>query len=132
MTLTKKNLNSLLISLCILRDLPQQKIHRELCGGEDPAIFLHYHVPMERFFDGTNQKISVTGGGKGQIRKFQKDKKERMEETKRRDLFCYGHGGSHTHVFSMSWERPWATTLMQPSLRRTHLYRNLPYKIRSC
>jgi hypothetical protein len=27
------------ISLCILRDLPQQKIPRELFGGGDPAMF---------------------------------------------------------------------------------------------
>jgi hypothetical protein len=41
-----------------LRDLPHQKIPRELCGGEDPAIFSMSHVPMERFFDGTNQENS--------------------------------------------------------------------------
>jgi hypothetical protein len=75
---------SLSISLCILRDLPQQKILRELCSERDPAIFLCSHVPMERFFDGTNQENSKTQGGKGQIRKIQKNKKERMEERKRR------------------------------------------------
>jgi hypothetical protein len=69
---------SLFICLCILRDLPQQKIPRELCGGGDPAIFLHSHVPMKRFFDGTDQENSKTQGGKGQIRKIKKNKKERM------------------------------------------------------
>jgi len=39
---------------------------------------------MERFFDGTNQENSKTQGGKGQITKIQKNKKERMEERKTR------------------------------------------------
>jgi hypothetical protein len=47
--------NLFFISLCILRDLPQQKIPRELCGGGNPAIFLCSHVPMKIFFDGTDQ-----------------------------------------------------------------------------
>jgi hypothetical protein len=44
--------SSLYISLCILRDLPQQKILSELCGGEDPAIFISMFACslMERFF----------------------------------------------------------------------------------
>jgi hypothetical protein len=99
---------SLFISLCILRDLlPQQKIPRELCGGGDPAIFLCSHVPMERFFDGLNHENSKTQGGKGQIRKIQKNKKER----KRRDF--YTHGGSHTRMFSIGQEHPRATALPQ-------------------
>jgi hypothetical protein len=49
---------SLFISLRILRDPPQQKIPWELCGGGDPAIFLCSHVPMKRFFDGTDQENS--------------------------------------------------------------------------
>jgi len=49
---------SLFISLCILWDLPQQKIPRELCNRGDPAIFLCSYVPMERFFDGTDQENS--------------------------------------------------------------------------
>jgi hypothetical protein len=56
----------LFISLCILRDLPQQKISRKLSGGGDLAIFLCSHVPMERFFDATDQGNSKTEGGKGQ------------------------------------------------------------------
>jgi len=54
-----------------LRDLLQQKIPRELCvGGGDPGIFRHSHVPMKRFFDGTDQENSRTQGGKGQMRKI--------------------------------------------------------------
>jgi hypothetical protein len=64
---------SLFICLCILRDLLQQKIPREFCGGGAPSIFLHSHVLMKRFFD-------------GQIRKIKKNKKETMEERKRRDF----------------------------------------------
>jgi len=48
-----------------LRALSQQKIPRELGGVRHPAIFLCSHVPMERFFDGTDQENSKTKGGKG-------------------------------------------------------------------
>jgi hypothetical protein len=86
---------SLFISLCILRDLPQRKIPRELCGRGDLTIICHSHVPMERLFDGMDQENSKTQGGKGQMRKIEKEnKKERVEERKRRDFD--GHGGSHT------------------------------------
>jgi hypothetical protein len=80
---------------------------------------------MERFFDGMNHENLKTRG-EGQIRKFQKHK-ERMEERKRRDF--YTCGGSHTHVFSIGQEHPQATTLMQPSLRKTHSNWNLPYNL---
>jgi hypothetical protein len=99
---------SLFISLCIFRDLPQQKITRELCSGGDRTIFLCSHVPMEQFFDRTDQENSKTQGGRGQIRKIQENKKEIMEERKRRDL-C-GGGGSHTRGFG--WGCPRATTLV--------------------
>jgi len=33
-------------------------------GGGDPAIFLCSHVPMERFFDETDQENSKTQGRK--------------------------------------------------------------------
>ncbi len=33
-------------------------------GGE-PVIFLHSHVPMERFFNGADQENSETQGGNG-------------------------------------------------------------------
>ncbi len=66
-------------------------------------IPLYFYVPMERLFDGMDQENSKTRG-KGQIRKIQKNKKERMEERKRRDF--YVHGGSHTCVFLISQEHP--------------------------
>jgi hypothetical protein len=62
----------LFISLCILRDLPKQKIPSELCCGGDPAIFLSSHVPMERISDDMDLENFKTQGGKGQIRKFKK------------------------------------------------------------
>jgi hypothetical protein len=62
---------------------------------------------MKSFFDGTDQENSKTQGVEGQIRKIQKNKKERMEERKRRDFYI--HGGSHICVFSISQEHPWAT-----------------------
>ncbi len=40
--------NSLFISLCILRDLPQQKNPRVVCQGSSPN-FICSHVPMEIF-----------------------------------------------------------------------------------
>jgi len=87
----------LYIFLCILRDLPQQKIPTELCGGGDPTIFLRSCVPMERFFDGMDQENSkkqeLKNGGK---------KKKRFLQL----------GGSYTCVFSINRERPLATSLM--------------------
>ncbi len=50
-----------------------------------------------------------------------------MDERKRRDF--YTHGGSHTRAFSIGWEHPGATTLMQASWGRTHLNWNLPYNL---
>jgi hypothetical protein len=50
-------------------------------------ILLYFYVPMfpwKDFLMGQNQENSKTQGGKGQIRKIQKNKKERMEERKRR------------------------------------------------
>jgi len=40
-----------------LRDLPQQKFPRELCGEGDPPIFLGFYVPMERFLMGWIRKL---------------------------------------------------------------------------
>jgi hypothetical protein len=73
----------LFISFCILRDLCQQKIPRELCGGGDP---LYFYFLMERFFGGTDQENSKTQGRKGQIRKIQKN-----------------NGGKKTKRFLHSW-----------------------------
>jgi hypothetical protein len=44
---------------------------------------------MERFFDGMHQEKSKPEEGKGQIRKIQKNKKERMEERKEKEIFMY-------------------------------------------
>jgi hypothetical protein len=69
-----------------LRDLSQQKIPRELCGvmwwGRSP---LRFYVPMESFFDGTDQENSKTRGGKGQIKnkKFKKNRRKEWREIKR-------------------------------------------------
>jgi hypothetical protein len=56
--------------------------------------------------------------------KFKKTKKERMEERKKKDYYV------HNCVFSISRECPQVTTLLRPSLKRTHSYENLPYKKR--
>jgi hypothetical protein len=48
----------------------------------------------KKIFDGTDQENSKTQGGKAQIKKIQKNKKERMKERKRKDFDT--HGGSHT------------------------------------
>jgi hypothetical protein len=76
----------------------------------------------------------------GWIRKIQKHKEKRHRsgkfKKKRRkgwrkkeeEILFFVCGGSHTHVFFIIWECPQATTIVQPSLRRTHLYENLPYK----
>jgi hypothetical protein len=90
---------------------------------------------MERFFDGMNQEISEIQGGKGQIRKIQKKTRRKEWRRERDEIFnlkIYICGGSRTRVFSIGWEHPWATALMQPSLMRTHLSGNLPYNITSC
>jgi hypothetical protein len=53
-------------------------------------ILLYFYIPLfpwKDFFDGTNQEISETQGGRGQIRNIKKNKKERMEERKIRDFF---------------------------------------------
>ncbi len=55
-------------------------------------------------FDGMDQENSKTQGGRGQNRKIQENKKEIIEERKRRDLrIC---GGSHTRVFAIGWGCP--------------------------
>jgi hypothetical protein len=57
--------------------------------------------------------------------KFKKTRKEWRKEKEEIFIVC---GGSYTHVFFIVQEQPQATTIVQPSLRRTHLYGNLPYK----
>ncbi len=78
---------SLFISLCILRDLPPRKIPRELCGRGDLTIICRSHVPMERLFDGMDEENSKTQGGKGQIRKIEKEKQEGKSGGKKKKRF---------------------------------------------
>jgi hypothetical protein len=59
---------------------------------------------MERFFYGTDRENSETQGGKGQIRKIQ-NKQEGKNGAKEKKRFFYVHGGSHTCLFSIGWER---------------------------
>jgi hypothetical protein len=70
---------SLFISLCTLRDLPQQKISRELCSGGDPPIFLGSYVPMERFFDGRIMKTRKHKSGKFKKTSRKEWRKEKEE-----------------------------------------------------
>jgi len=94
---------------------PQQKIPRELCGDGDPAIFLHSSAPMERVFDGTDQENSKTQEGKN-------------GGNKKKRFFIHLSGGSHTRVFSIGREHPWATTLScDPRSREPTHMRTLPY-----
>jgi hypothetical protein len=55
--------------------------------GEIPLYFYVPVFPWKSFFDGMDQENLKTQGGKGQIRKIQNNKKERMEEGKRRDFY---------------------------------------------
>jgi hypothetical protein len=64
------------ISMCILRDLPQQKNPKVLCQGSPPN-FICFHVPMEIFL------FCETGKKQG---------------NKKRILYI--RGGSHTRAFS--------------------------------
>jgi hypothetical protein len=50
--------NSLLISMCILKDLPQQKNPRVLCNWGNSPNFICSHIPMEIFlFYETGKKL---------------------------------------------------------------------------
>jgi hypothetical protein len=80
---------------------------------------------MESFFDGMDKENSKTGG-KGHIKKIEKKRKEGKSGGKKKRDF-EGHGGSHTHVFSIGRECPWPIALVSMSLKRTHSYGNLPY-----
>jgi hypothetical protein len=80
-------------------------------------------IPWKDFLRGWIGKIQKHKEERDRSGKLKKkNMKERVDERKRRDFD--GHGGSHTHVFSVGPECPWATTLVQPSLRRTYLYGN--------
>jgi hypothetical protein len=113
---------SLFISLCILSDLPQQKIPRELCSQGDPTIFLCSHVPMERFFDGADQENS-----KNTRRKVSDQENSKKQEG--------NNGGKKEKRSLRTWRFPYScvlhwvgmplgNTLVGPSLKRTS-YGNL-------
>ncbi len=44
--------------------------------------FLCSHVPMERFFDGTDQENSKTQGGKDRLGKFKKTRRKEWRKEK--------------------------------------------------
>jgi hypothetical protein len=50
--------NSLFISLCILKDLPQQKNPRVLCQGNSPNLFLHMEIFLQKEKEGRKFKKS--------------------------------------------------------------------------
>jgi hypothetical protein len=89
---------SLLISLCILRDLPKQKkIPRELCGGGDPRIFLPFPYSHEKdFLMGQIRKIQKKQEGKN-VKNVGK-KKKRSLHTWRFPYSCVLHQLRNTLV----------------------------------
>ncbi len=117
---------SLFISLCILRDLPQQKIPRELCGrGRSPYIstFPCSHGKIF-WWDGSGQfKNTRRKGADQEISK----KQEGKNGAKKKKRFLHTWRFPYSCVFSIDWEHPQATTLMRPSLKRTLSHWDLPY-----
>ncbi len=113
---------SLFISLCILRDLPQQKIPRELCSEGDPIMFPCSHGKIFCWdgsgkFKNTRRKGADQENSKKQEGKNGGKKKKRFLCMSRFPYSCVFHRSG------TPWEyRPHAT-----SLRRTHSYGNLPY-----
>jgi hypothetical protein len=89
------------ISMCILRNLPQQKNPRTLCWGSSPN-FICFQVPMEIFLF---REWEEKGG----------DKKESWFH-----YSCILLRFGNTLRFMSSGDP-------LPSLRSTHLYGNLPY-----
>jgi hypothetical protein len=64
---------SLFISLCILRDLPRRRSPGSYAVGE---IALYFYVPMEQFFDGTDQEIQKHKEERDKSGKFKKTRKK--------------------------------------------------------
>jgi hypothetical protein len=93
-----------------LRDLPELKSQVMIGSYAMSEILLCSHVPMERFFDGTDQENSKNTRRK----EWRKAKEENFlyAEVPILILVCFPSVG---------------TALMQPSLRRTRSYGNLPY-----
>ncbi len=104
---------SLFISLCILRELPQQKIPRASCGGGDP-VSLYFYIPIFLWKDflmgwirkSQNQEERDTSGKLKETRKkeWRKEKKKRFLCTWRFPYPCV------LHQLGMPWGyRPRAT-----------------------
>jgi hypothetical protein len=81
---------------------------------------------MERFFDGTDQKIQKDKEERDRSGKLKKKQEGKEWMKEKEEIFAYVKVPL-TGVFSIHREHPRATALMRPSLRRTHLYWNLPY-----
>ncbi len=71
-------------------------------GGGDHAISLRSHVPMERFFDGTDQESQKHKEEGDRSGKFKKTRKKDGGKKKKR----FWRMRFHTHVFSISQEHP--------------------------
>ncbi len=93
---------SLFISMCILRDLPQQKNTRPLCWGSSPN-FICSHIPMETFL--------CYQTGKKQVNK--------------RTVVCI-RGGFHTHVFSWGSGTAWGSCPGVPLPQKNTLIQEPP------
>jgi hypothetical protein len=78
---------SLFISLCILRDLEQQKIPRELCGGGDPPIFLCSHGKIFGW-DGSG-KFKNTRRRKGTDQEISKKPRRKEWRKEKEEIFTY-------------------------------------------
>jgi hypothetical protein len=74
--------NSICISMCILRDLPQPNNHRALCQRSSPILLLPIYIPMEIFL-------------------FHEPRKKPRNQKR----VVYVRGGSHTSVFVNP--KPW-------------------------
>jgi hypothetical protein len=82
---------SLFISLCILRDLPQQKIPRASCGGGDP-VSLYFHIPMflwKDFLMGRIRKIQNHEEERDRSGKFKKTRRKEWRKEKEKEIFMY-------------------------------------------
>ncbi len=88
---------SLFISLCILRDLSQQKIPRELVIqlGE---ILLYFYVPMfswKDFLMGQIKKIQKHKEERDRSGKFKKEKEKKEWRKEKEEIFTYAKGTIH-------------------------------------
>ncbi len=75
-------------------------------------ILLYFYVPMfpgKDFLMGQIRKIKKHEEERDRSGKKFKTRRKEWRKEKERVLFSYIHGGSHTRVFSIGWERPRAT-----------------------